>query len=199
MSRMCQQVTSMLRMKYHPTAMRWQILIQQTVPCVSYFTRVPFVMHIFARGARFPQAWRYWLCKSSVAAVQAWQGFSLRCRIRQNGLYLIPHSLIRQTSPFLPLGPSSPWRKKEKRAGKDWGKKKRGRNRERQLESSASISKTETVCQRSCCAALLMQNCSLCCQSERLTKHFRLVIVMCSLQLFLASCNMLRKKTAASP
>lgn len=155
--------------------------------CVPLEKRA-FVMYIFAQGARFPQAWRYWLCKSSIAAVQAWQGFSLRCRIRQNGLYLIPQSLIRQTSPFHPLGPTSPWRKKEKR----WwgGGMRRGRNRERQLETSAYISKAELVCQRSYarCSALLMQNRSLFCQNRWLTKHFRLLIVMLSLKLFCCCC-----------
>lgn len=144
----------------------------------------------FAQGARFPQAWRYWLCKSSIAAVQAWQGFSLRRRIRQNGLYLIPQSLIRQTSPFHPLGPTSPWRKKEKRAGGVGREGEEGGNRGRQLETSVYISKAELVCQRSSarCTALLMQNRCLPCQSRWLTKHFRLVIVMHSRKLFYFFC-----------
>lgn len=57
--------------------------------------------------------------------MQAWQGFSLRWRIRQNGLYLIPQSLIRQTSPFPPLGPTSPWWKKEKRAREGVGRQEK--------------------------------------------------------------------------
>lgn len=90
------------------------------------------------------QALRYWFCKSSTAAVLVWQGLLLWCRIRRNGLYLILQSLIRQTSPLLPLGPTSPWwrKRKESKNGVGRGMKgRRERSKERRLESSAYISK----------------------------------------------------------
>ena len=74
--------------------------------------------------------------------------------------------------------------RKESRKGGE--AKRRGGNRERQLETSVYISKAELVCQKSytCCSALLMQNHSLFFQNPWLTKHFRVVIEMHSLKFF---------------
>lgn len=83
-----------------------------------------FFFFFYPRGQISPSI-EYWLNKSSIAAMQAWQGFSLRHRIRQNGLYLIPQSLIRQTFPFHPLGPALPWRKKKReQEGRGWEERK---------------------------------------------------------------------------
>lgn len=115
--------------------------------CVRLWKGRAFVMYIFsffAQGARFPQASGYWLSKSSIEATQAWQGFSPRRRIRQNGLYLILQSLIRQTSPFLPLGPASPCRK-ERRESRNCGRGEEEKVKKRKKKARRRQKWRETV------------------------------------------------------
>lgn len=120
-------------------------------------------MYIFAQGARSPQAWWYWLCKSSLAATKGLTGLLTAA---QNKTEWIISNTAKSNSTnlsFPSLGSHFALMEERKESKKGGEGREEGRNRERQLETSAYISKAETVCQRSCarCSALLMQNCSL--------------------------------------
>lgn len=165
-----------------------------TVKCLIFKMCAPLERRCFCdvyflpRGARSPQAWWYWLCKSSIAATKGLTGLLTAA---QNKTEWIISNTAKSNSTnlsFPSLGSHFALMEERKES------KKGGEEREeRQLETCAYISKAETVCQRSCarCSALLMQNCSVFCLNLWLTKHFRLVIVMHSLRLFFLSLSYL--------